>query len=54
MFAAVGLLYLIGTATFVIFVGFVVLLVAEILQVVAFLSLGEGSENPRPGSEADK
>ncbi|MFQ6012897.1 MAG: DUF996 domain-containing protein [Thermoplasmata archaeon] len=54
MFATVGLLYLIGAATFVIFVGFVVLFVAGILQVVAFLSLREGSENPRPGSEAVK
>ncbi len=54
MFATVGLLYLIGAATFFIFVGFVVLFVAEVLQVVAFLSLREGSENPRPGSEADK
>ena len=54
MFATVGLLYLLGAATFVIFVGFVVLFVAEILQVVAFLSLREGSVNPRPGSEAVK
>ncbi len=34
MSAIVGVLYLIGAATFVIFVGFVVLFLAEILQVV--------------------
>ncbi len=54
MFAIVGVLYLIGAATFVIFVGFVVLFVAKILQVVAFLSLREGSESRRLGSEAVK
>ncbi len=54
MFATVGLLYLLGATTFVIFVGFVVLFAAEILQVAAFLSLREGSENPRSGSEAVK
>ncbi len=54
MSATVGLLYLIGAATFVLFMGFVVLFVAEILQVVAFLSFREGSENPRPGGGAVK
>ncbi len=34
MSATVGLLYIIGAATFVLFVGFVVLFVAEIFQVV--------------------
>ena len=54
MSGTMGLLYLIGAATFVIFVGFVVLSMVEILQVVAILSLRQGSENPRPCSEANK
>ncbi len=41
MFDTTALLYLIGAATSIILVGFVVLLVAEILQIVSFFSLPE-------------
>jgi uncharacterized membrane protein len=41
MFSTAGLLYLIGAATAVIGVGFLILFVAEILTVVAFFSLPE-------------
>jgi uncharacterized membrane protein len=43
MFSTAGLLYLIGAATAVIGVGFVILFVAEILTAVAFFSLPETS-----------
>lgn len=53
MFATVGLLYLLGAATLIIFVGFVVLFIAEVLQVVAFFSIpkesgGGAADTPLP------
>jgi uncharacterized membrane protein len=49
MFSTAGLLYLIGAATTVIGVGFLILFVAEILTAVAFFSLPErGAEVPQP------
>lgn len=41
-FDTAGLLYLIGAATTIILVGFVLLLVAQVLVVVAFFSIQEG------------
>jgi uncharacterized membrane protein len=41
MFNTTALLYLIGAATTIVVIGFVILLVAEILQIVAFFSLPE-------------
>jgi uncharacterized membrane protein len=52
MFHTTGLLYLIGAATAIIFVGFIIIFIAEILQIVAFFSIPEqmpmGSQ-PMPG-----
>ena len=39
MFNTVALLYLVGAATTIIIVGFIILFIAEILQIVAFFSL---------------
>lgn len=41
MFSTAALLYLIGAALTIVFVGFIVLLIAEILMVVAFFSIPE-------------
>ena len=41
MFQTTGLLYLIGAALTIILVGFLILLIAEILQIVAFFSIPE-------------
>src|SRR3989442_12181402 len=52
MFHTTGLLYLIGAATAIIFVGFIILFIAEILQIVAFFSLPEQmpmGPQPMPG-----
>jgi uncharacterized membrane protein len=46
MFSTAGLLYLIGAATAIIGVGFLVLLVAQILTAVAFLSIPERAREP--------
>ena len=49
MFKTTGLLYLIGAATFIIFVGIIILFVAEILQIVAFFSIPEQMQTgPQP------
>jgi len=45
-FETAGLLYLIGAATTIILVGFVLLLVAQIMVVVAFLSIEERPPTP--------
>jgi len=52
MFHTTGLLYLIGAATAIILVGFIILFIAEILQIVAFFSLPEQmpmGPQPMPG-----
>ena len=52
MFHTTGLLYLIGAATAIIFVGFIIVFIAEILQIVAFFSLPEQmlmGPQPMPG-----
>jgi len=41
MFRTTGLLFLIGAATLIVLVGFVILFIAAILQVVAFFSIPE-------------
>jgi uncharacterized membrane protein len=41
MFQTTGLLYLIGAALTIVLVGFLILLIAEILQIVAFFSIPE-------------
>jgi uncharacterized membrane protein len=51
-FHTAGLLYLIGAATAIIFVGFIIVFVAQILQIVAFFSLPEQmpmGPQPMPG-----
>lgn len=51
-FHTTGLLYLIGAATAIIFVGFIIVFVAEILQIVAFFSVPEQmpmGPQPMPG-----
>ena len=50
MFHTTGLLYLIGAATLIIGVGFIIAIVAAILQVVAFFSIPEhmGAMGPQP------
>lgn len=47
MFSTAGLLYLIGAATTIVLVGFPILLVAQILTAVAFLSI-PGQEQQQP------
>lgn len=52
MFHTTGLLYLIGAATAIIFIGFLIVFIAEILQVVSFFSLPEQmpmGPQPMPG-----
>jgi|YelNatPaOPRAMG01_1025707.scaffolds.fasta_scaffold08322_14 uncharacterized membrane protein len=46
LFRTTALLYLIGAATLIILVGFIVLLVAVILQIVAFFSIQEQPVQP--------
>jgi uncharacterized membrane protein len=49
-FETVGNLFLVGAATLIILIGFVILFVAEILQIVAFFSIpDEVPTGPRPG-----
>src|SRR5213594_3524158 len=51
-FHTTGLLYLIGAATAIIFVGFIIVFIAEILQIVSFFSLPEQmpmGPQPMPG-----
>ncbi len=52
MFHTTGLLYLIGAATLIIGVGFIIAIVAAILQIVAFFSIPEQmpmGPQPMPG-----
>ena len=52
MFHTTGLLYLIGAATFILGVGILIIIVAEILQIVAFFSIPEQmamGPQPMPG-----
>jgi uncharacterized membrane protein len=52
MFHTTGLLYLIGAALTIIFVGVIIVFVAEILQIVAFFSIPEQTQmapQPMPG-----
>jgi len=52
MFHTTGLLYLIGAATAIIFVGFIIVFIAEILQIVSFFSLPDQmpmGPQPMPG-----
>jgi len=46
MFSTVGLLYLIGAAALIVFVGVFILIIALILQIIAFFSIPE--ELPKP------
>ena len=48
MFSIAGLLYLIGAATAIIGVGFLLIFVAEILLAVSFFSIGEEQKIPGP------
>jgi uncharacterized membrane protein len=50
-FRAAGLLYLIGAATAIIGVGFLLIWVAEILLAVSFFSIPEQRSVPQPGQE---
>lgn len=52
MFHTTGLLYLIGAATAIILIGFLIIFIAEILQIVSFFSLPEQmpmGPQPMPG-----
>jgi len=46
MFNTTGLLYLIGAALTIVLVGFIILFVAEILQIIAFFSIPEQTPMP--------
>src|SRR6266852_4207918 len=48
MFRTTGLLFLIGAATLIVLVGFVILFIAAILQVVAFFSIPEQLPSQAP------
>jgi len=47
MFNTVGLLYLIGAVLAIVFIGLILLFVAEILQAVAFFSIPEQAQQPQ-------
>ncbi len=52
MFHTTGLLYLIGAALTILFIGLVIVFIAEILQIVAFFSIPEQmpmGPQPMPG-----
>ncbi|TMI29660.1 DUF996 domain-containing protein [Candidatus Bathyarchaeota archaeon] len=51
-FATTGLLYLIGAALTIVFVGFLILLVALIFQVVAYFSIQDRPPSPGWGQPA--
>lgn len=51
-FATAGLLYLIGAALTIVFVGFLILLIALIFQVVAYFSIGDRPTSPGWGQPA--
>ena len=44
LFTTTGLIYLIGAATLIIVIGFIIILIAEVLQIIAFFSLPEKIE----------
>ncbi len=48
MFRTTGLLFLIGAATLIVLVGFVILFIAAILQIVAFFSIPEQLPSQSP------
>ena len=48
MFQTTGLVYLIGAALTIVLVGFLILLIAEILQIVAFFSIPEQLPSSMP------
>jgi len=48
MFHTTGLLYLIGAALTIVIVGLLIVLIAEILQIVAFFSIPEQLPSPMP------
>ena len=48
MFRTTGLLFLIGAATLIVLVGFLILFIAAILQVVSFFSISEQPAPPMP------
>jgi len=48
MFSTAATLYLVGAVTTIIVIGFVILIVAEILQIVAFFSMSELPPPPSP------
>lgn len=51
MFHTTGLLYLIGAALTIVFVGLIIVLIAEILQIVAFFSIPDQLPPPMPGQQ---
>jgi len=51
MFRTTGLLFLIGAATLIVFVGFLILFIAAILQVVSFFSISETPPPPMPSQQ---
>jgi len=48
MFSTAATLYLVGAVTTIVVIGFVILIVAEILQIVAFFSMSELPPPPSP------
>ncbi|HYY91429.1 MAG TPA: DUF996 domain-containing protein [Candidatus Dormibacteraeota bacterium] len=48
-FATTGLLFLIGTITTIIFIGFLILFIALIFQVIAYFSIRDQPAGPYPG-----
>lgn len=52
MFHTTGLLYLIGAALTIVFVGLLIVLIAEILQIVAFFSIPEQLPRSMPPQQA--
>jgi len=53
LFRTTGLLYLIGAATLIILIGFLIIFVAEILEIVAYFSLPEKLPEKEAEREAD-
>jgi len=51
MFQTTGLVYLIGAALTIVLVGFLILLIAEILQIVAFFSIPEQLPSSMPAQQ---
>ncbi|HZY46731.1 MAG TPA: DUF996 domain-containing protein [Candidatus Bathyarchaeia archaeon] len=51
MFSTTGLLYLIGAALTIVFVGLIIVLIAEILQIVAFFSIPDQLPSQTPSQQ---